>query len=372
MRSLAVLGTLVWSTSAMAAGWPHLERFVATFVTAEGRVREPSAGNRTTSEGQAYGLFFALVANDRPLFDRLLAWTDENLAHRDLGHSLPAWEWGEDKQHHWSVLDKTSAADADLWMAYTLLEAGRLWSAPDYARTGRALLDSIARTEVADLRGLGKMLLTGSAGSPLGKDRWRLNPSYVPIQLARRLSTLDPDGPWAAFPPALVRMVGETAPRGLVPDWVVWDGEAARFAPDPATGTTGSYDAVRVYLWAAMLDPAEPERQPLLDATGGLLEAAKKKTLREKADVTTGVFTGFPAPPAYTATVLVNARAAGKTALASAAAAKLDRELDGGLYLLPDDQPRYYDQVLTLFARGFAESRFHFGADGALEPAWEQ
>lgn len=56
-----------------------------------GRVIDPSDARKiTTSEGQSYGLFFALAANDRKAFDLLLAWTRDNLAEGDLTQHLPA------------------------------------------------------------------------------------------------------------------------------------------------------------------------------------------------------------------------------------------------------------------------------------------
>ena len=39
---------------------------------------------QTVSEAQAYGLFFALVANDRPSFEKILKWTENNMAGGDL------------------------------------------------------------------------------------------------------------------------------------------------------------------------------------------------------------------------------------------------------------------------------------------------
>jgi len=43
-------------------------------------VIDPQGDARTTSEGQAYALFFALTDNDRACFDRVLTWTQANLA----------------------------------------------------------------------------------------------------------------------------------------------------------------------------------------------------------------------------------------------------------------------------------------------------
>ncbi|MEK9939779.1 MAG: glycosyl hydrolase family 8, partial [Methylotenera sp.] len=78
----------------------------------------------TTSEGQAYALFFALVANDQPQFERLLQWTQLNLAQGNLATNLPAWHWGQKADGSWGVIDGNSASDADIWIVYTLLEAG--------------------------------------------------------------------------------------------------------------------------------------------------------------------------------------------------------------------------------------------------------
>ena len=72
------------------APWPLWSRYASRFIAWDGRVIDFSAQDHTTSEGQAYALFFALVAGDRTRFDRLLRWTDDNLAGGALGDRLPA------------------------------------------------------------------------------------------------------------------------------------------------------------------------------------------------------------------------------------------------------------------------------------------
>ncbi|MFX6250500.1 hypothetical protein ABTF88_21320, partial [Acinetobacter baumannii] len=39
---------------------------------------------------------------------------------------------------------------------------------------------------------------------------------------------------------------------------------------DPAKGELGSYDAIRVYLWAGMTSPRDPQAAPLLAALDGM------------------------------------------------------------------------------------------------------
>ena len=58
----------------------------------------------TTSEGQSYALFFALLANDKASFDKLLEWTEVHLSEGDLSTRLPAWQWGI-KQNQGQILD---------------------------------------------------------------------------------------------------------------------------------------------------------------------------------------------------------------------------------------------------------------------------
>src|SRR5207253_9506464 len=106
------------------------------------------------------------------------AWTENNLAQGDLTAHLPAWIWGKRDDGSWGVIDTNPAADADLWIAYTLLEAGRLWQERRYTALGSVIAARIVRDETATLPGLGRTVLPGPVGFRLRADAWRLNPSY--------------------------------------------------------------------------------------------------------------------------------------------------------------------------------------------------
>src|ERR1700733_2009277 len=103
--------------------WPLWNSYAARFIDPQGRVIDHSAGDHTTSEGQAYAMFFALADDDRPAFDRVLNWTQTNLASNDLQTHLPAWLWGKDKDGSWHTLDPNPASVVAGGMANTLLEA---------------------------------------------------------------------------------------------------------------------------------------------------------------------------------------------------------------------------------------------------------
>ncbi len=194
--------------------WTLWNSYAARFIDAQGRVIDPQGGDRTTSEGQAYALFFALAGNDRATFDRVLAWTRNNLASGDLETHLPAWLWGKDKDGAWKTLDPNSASDADVWMAYTLVEAGRLWRVPAYTNLGRQMMAQIAKNEVADLPGFGPMLLPGPTGFQHGRF-WTLNPSYMPLFLFERLAAEDPAGPWKQIALGIPGMLEAERPSRL-------------------------------------------------------------------------------------------------------------------------------------------------------------
>lgn len=347
----------------MESGWPLFEAYVAAFVSADGRVIDRTDGEKSTSEGQAYGLFFALVANDRPLFDRILEWTRKNLARGDLGAHLPAWKWGRAEDGSWKVLDPNAASDADLWIGYALLEAGRLWSEPRYEKLGRKLLKLVVKEEIATLPGLGPMLLPGPVGFVREKGTaWRLNPSYLPPQLLRRLAAAEVPGPWSGVLESTRRMLA-SAPGGLVPDWTVYRREGG-FGPDPIHGSVGSYDAIRVHLWAGML----PAGDPLREAIGpGFYELfLRRGTVPERVG-TGGELDGPAGPPGFSAVLLPEAQIRSDAEGAARLEADLAKNWTGALYGSP---AAYYDQNLVLFARGYVEGRYGFGSDGRLQTRW--
>lgn len=75
--------------------WPLWESYARSAFDGSGRIVDHSAGDWTTSEGQAYGMFFALVANDRTRFVKLLSWTEDNLAGGDFNCAAAGLELGQ-------------------------------------------------------------------------------------------------------------------------------------------------------------------------------------------------------------------------------------------------------------------------------------
>ena len=69
----------------------------------------------------------------------------------------PAWLWGRrtaDEGALWTILDTNNAADSDMWIAYALLEAGRLWNRPDYVTKAHAMM-ALLKKDVRTVKNLG-------------------------------------------------------------------------------------------------------------------------------------------------------------------------------------------------------------------------
>lgn len=341
--------------------WPDWTRFKDNLIDASGRVIDPSDPRRiTTSEGQSYALFFALVADDRDTFQRVLDWTQEHLAKGDMGTTLPAWLWGRRDDDRWGVIDANSAADSDLWLAYTLLEAGRLWQRRDYRVLGQRLAGRIAQQEVVDLPDFGKMLLPGRQGFT-GDTLWRLNPSYMPPQLMARLSDLGE--PWPEIARRVPTLLIDSAPRGLAPDWIAWRPDRG-WRPDPRHGSAGDYDAIRVYLWLGMLADDAPHREALLTHFLPMRDLTIERGVPpERIDAQSGEPRG-DANVSFSAALLPFLVAtAGDDSAAMRQRQRIARN--------PVDAEAYYGQVLTLFGVGWDQGRYRFAADGTLHPAWD-
>lgn len=349
--------------------WQHWQAYWNRFVQADGRVIDYGEGQEATySEAQAYTLFFALVANDRDRFATLLHWTNKELANGELGKHLPAWKWGRLENGQWGVIDPNAASDADMWLAYVLLEAGRLWKTPEYTQMGLQLLKTIAAEEVITLPDGRKNILPGPQGFVSDNISWRFNPSYFPLQLLRRFASADPAGPWQEITTNAIEMMTATSPHGLAADWVDYRTHYG-WVPDLKSGAIGSYDAIRVYLWLGMLPQGEPFKVKLQDNYRGMASFMNKHEGLPPKRINTlnGEYESDP-PAGFSGALIPYLNALKEQDLLEQQVKRLEVSEADGLVGKP---PRYYDQVLTLFGRGWQEQRFAFGKDGELLPRWK-
>ncbi len=366
IRAMVLVAASTMAADAMAAAeWPAWQRFADRFVQADGRVVDLTFEAKSTSEGQSYGLFFALVANDRARFDTMLKWTSRELAGGRLGPRLPAWHWGRRADGSWGVKDPNAAADADLWLAYTLLEAGRLWQEPAYSTIGRELLEQVRQLEVVRHGKAEHQLLPGPYGFVLDGGRLRINPSYLPGFQLIYLAEVDPDGPWRALRESYLALAPQLFAAGVAPDMSIVDARG-RVRPDSERGPVGSYDAIRVYLWAGMTPADSALLLRLLKPFAQLIDVHGAPP--EQVDARTGaVLRAEYSPSGFAGAVLPFLDALGETRLLAAQRARVAEAQRRGR---AGAATNYYDDALILFGQGWDEHRYRFDARGRLQPHW--
>lgn len=344
-------------------GWSAWDAFCRQFLGSGGRVTSDEQG-RTYSEAQSYALFFALVANDRERFEQILRWTEDNLCAGDLTTRLPAWLWGPRQDGSWGVIDDNAASDADLWIAYALAEAGRLWNDRRYRALAGVLAARIVREETADLPGLGPTLLPGPRGFEPQDGLWRINPSYLPLQLMQGLAHATAQPVWQQLGASSLRVMAESAPQGFSPDWVAYGSREGRqgFHPDPEGKGQGAYNAIRVYLWAGTLHAQAAGRGELLQALAPMARFVRERGYPpESIDPLTGQANGA-GPSGFSAALLPFLQACGDDEALRVQQLRLEAR--------PPRPDAYYEQCLTLFGQGWMEGAYRFDADGRLRPRW--
>lgn len=348
--------------SIQQCAWPLWQRFKDNYIK-DGRVVDDSESRDiTTSEGQSYGMFFALVANDQKAFDSLLEWTEINLSDGDLTAHLPSWLWGTLPTGEKGILDYNTASDSDLWIAYNLVEAGRLWDNYYYQTLGYAIAARILKEETIEVDNYGTVLLPGRTGFVSDKNHVRLNPSYLPMQLLVRMQALYPDYQWQALIDSSNKLLLDSMPMGFSPDWV--EVTANGLQTDTATQGIGSYNAIRTYLWAGLLSDQSSHKAPLIKAMQPLVEVLKEtNAMPETLNANDGSYKGN-AGLGLTAAITPLLMASGETDLAKQI---FNRTQDN---LASIEHKHYYQSVLMLFAQGWMNKLYQFDAQGRVIPHW--
>jgi endoglucanase len=232
--------------------WAH---YKGRFVSEAGRVMDTANGGISHSEGQGYGMLFAVAADDRAAFDRIWGWTRANLMVRD--DQLLAWRWEPNARP--AVADMNDASDGDILVAWALVEAAEHWNDLSYRIAARRVAVEVGR----------KLLLLGGRNGPVllpavagfsrqdRPDGPVVNLSYWVFPAFARLPRAAPEVDWAGLTQsglALLR-ASRFGAAGLPADWQsLVDG-----APAPAKGFAHafSYDAIRIPLYMAMAGVGE-------------------------------------------------------------------------------------------------------------------
>ena len=366
LKRLGLGATLIVASACSAApaqSWPAWEGFKSAFVSEDGRVIDRSQEDlRTVSEGQSYALFFALVAQDQKTFDAILEWTENNLSAGDMGKQLPAWIWGK-QGDSWGVIDANSASDADLWIAYALLEASRVWCHTPYADKARALGELILNKESMEVSGLGLSLLPGHTGFVLNNGAVKLNPSYVPpFMMARFANAWADDTRWSQIYLASQQLLLETGKTGSYPDWVLYNNGAMSLPEDEQRG---DYDAIRTYLCIAMTSKNDPTVAALLKQLSPMAALLlKRQNMPEWFEPMNGKFSGERGPAGFQAAMAPFLQTIGMPELAKKFHAQSLKTSNQEAWL----KYGYYNGALSLFGQGYMDGLYRFNTLGEFMP----
>ncbi|GAB0116428.1 glycosyl hydrolase family 8 [Acidisoma sp. 7E03] len=240
--------------AAFAPDDPDWLSFRSRFIAPEGRIVDTGNNGISHSEGQSYGLLFALAFGDRATFERVNQWTAANL--RRPGDALHIWRWLPNQKDH--TPDLNNATDGDLVIAMALSRAAMAWTIPAYRDDAAAIAADI-RNKLIVNAGSRLALLPGVNGFA-GKTALTVNPSYYNFVAFRELGLLDTSPLWQVLGLDGLAMI-DAAHFGrwqLPPDWLSVPKSGGSLGIASGWPPLCSYDAIRVPLnlvWAQALSP---------------------------------------------------------------------------------------------------------------------
>ena len=246
---MAACGTTATTHSPAPAALPSTathaaaERFLDRYVTSDGRVIRHDQGGDIVSEGQAYGMLIAEVAQRPALAHTIWSWTAAHLANSDGLIASHATGSGR-------IEDPHSATDADVLIAYALLRYAGAGQAALH-RDGRRVADAVLSQESVTLPDGAPLPVAG----PWAKATGTVDPSYLMPSVFAGVAGLTGDDRWNQAAAAAVAQIATLTNGGrlLPPDWARLSGGHLVPIPNPGGGTGVQYgfDAARLPIWFA-------------------------------------------------------------------------------------------------------------------------
>ena len=224
------------------------ESYKERFLSEDGRIIDRANRQISHSEGQGYGLILALSAGDRPTFEKILEWTRNNLQVRGKDRLL-AWSWGQRPNGQWDVLDFNNATDADLLVAYALMEASERWNEPSFRSAAMSLVQDIKKHLLVDHKGM-PILLPGYYG--FDKEHGLVvNLSYYVYPALEVLSRADDQSLWQRVIRGGLGLLQKAArtPWNLPPDWILIRSDGIEVYGERSSRF--GYEAIRIPLYLA-------------------------------------------------------------------------------------------------------------------------
>lgn len=237
------------------------QSYKSIFIQGDGRVIDHLRDSVSTSEGESYALLRSVWMNDRAEFDLVWTWSKSNLQVRK--DKLFGYLWGQHgNTPNWSILDTSSASDADEDIALSLLFAGQRWQDSTYTRAALGVIKDIWRHEVVTIKG--KPYLTAGSWAPsYTKPGPAIDPSYFAPYEYRIFAVADPSHPWSKLIATSYQVLtactrarlGAKKSAGIPPNWCALSRQTGKVLPlkSMPNAAVYGYDAFRV-MWRVALD----------------------------------------------------------------------------------------------------------------------
>jgi endo-1,4-beta-D-glucanase Y len=217
--------------------------FKQRFVTPDGRVVDTGNNGVSHSEGQAYGMLFAVSNNDQPTFDSLKDWTSRVLRHRT--DALHSWRYVPNAANH--VPDTNNATDGDLGIALALSRAATRWGRSDDTTAAVAIAQDIRRYLIVNAAR--RLVLLPARLGFATKAAVTVNLSYYNFVAFSEMARIDPSPLWMLLGADGLSLIGEArfGRWQLPPDWLTIS-SAGVIGISPRWAPLSSFDAIRVPL----------------------------------------------------------------------------------------------------------------------------
>jgi endoglucanase len=181
------------------------------------------------------------------------------------------------------------------------------------------------------------------------------------LVVIRGLARQSKNPAWTEILRSSERILLDSAPQGFAPDWIEFTADG--FVRDRSSHDIGSFDAIRVYLWAGMLPASDPARDSLATAFKPMLNSLEERGTPPETIDTQSVEMHGEGPPGFSAALLpmlANAR------MSAALQTHRQRAAEAAL----QNNHNYYSDVLSLLGLGWLEQRYRFNRMGLLSVRW--
>ncbi len=239
-----ITGCVSTNNKIIKGSWNYYKK---TFMSQDGRIIDYDRNDVTTSEGQSYAMLRAAFIEDKETFDKTYTWSVNNLGRKE--DNLFAWLWGKRKDNTWGVIDRNSASDADIDIAFALLLAGERWSNDKYIVDAINIIKDIWNLETKVINNQ-RVLMPGVVQTQ--NEIIPINPSYFAPYAFKVFAKYDQEHEWNSLVDSsyiLLKQSSELTESGLPPNWFKIDSKSGRIYIDKEKQDSDfSYDAIRVFL----------------------------------------------------------------------------------------------------------------------------